>query len=181
MQRVHITRSLKRPAVLAIVVPLMTFIIIRTSDLWLPDNLKPALDSSESSLARWKQDDGLKAAAKQTHLLLPFPVWFRRKHSVRYWIDDPEWQEYEKLQNDQTRLKALYRIVARETITTVIADKRMKDYILRELKCGPHLDISFDVRIPSRPKDVYEIPAIAISANQITPIWQTLPERYGGE
>lgn len=56
IQRVKISRQLRRPAFLAIAGPLLTLAIARTSDYWLPSDFRKALDTLNEDFDKAKKE-----------------------------------------------------------------------------------------------------------------------------
>lgn len=111
---------------------------------------------------------------------IPIPIWTTLKKAPEYKPTDPEWKEFLKLEQDRDRVKKLKGEVAR-TIATGVLDGLPPPI---ERAWGFDGKVSYDSSqidfvFPFSPPNIYERPALLITASGIKWTSQELPDERG--
>lgn len=177
-QRVRILKSRSLPLAFTVLAFPLTILLLETSEYWLPDDYKKAIQSTQTRAEEEKkkqrssqQEAGrLKnsaenrivgfvgnesnaskklLSAQDVSFVLRLP-YIQQKHPVPYKETDMEWIEASKLMNDPARLAALKKAIVEETIKGWVRDKPTFECIklVSPGKLSKGVESIFDVVVP---------------------------------
>ena len=177
-QRVRILKSRSLPLALTVLAFPLTILLLETSEYWLPDDYKKALQSTQTRVEEEKKKQRISEqeasklknpaenrivgfvgsesnasrkllSAQDVSFVLRLP-YIQQKHPVPYKETDKEWIEASRLMNDPAKLGALKRVIVEETIKGWARDKPTFECIKRVSpgKGSKGVESFFDVVVP---------------------------------
>ncbi|KAK4938177.1 hypothetical protein LTR10_021336 [Elasticomyces elasticus] len=189
LQRVTVKRKSKVDVPRLVTTFLLSYCVVRTVSHVLSAEEKQRnnrFDAEELKKQLERQNAVVKGSTdsqQQQDEGIPFmlPLWFRRKRAPLYTADDPDWQAFQKVQQDQKVMSDIIRAVM-DMVEKEIGTSRYKQSVRAACPDGRILAKTKLSLVPSLyPPDIYEVPCVLLKPNGLSVGWRQLPENVGSK
>ncbi|KIW20350.1 hypothetical protein PV08_00925 [Exophiala spinifera] len=105
--------------------------------------------------------------------------WMRARAPPMYTADDPDWKEYQKLQQDEKLITSIKLQVVQMALETALPRYRMN---MAAVGANPYVvRMDLDVVPPIYPPEIYEVSCLCFESNRVTMDWQRLSPGVGSK
>ncbi|KAJ9637514.1 hypothetical protein H2204_004663 [Knufia peltigerae] len=105
--------------------------------------------------------------------------WMRARAPPMYTPDDPDWKEYQKLQQDQKLITSIKLQVVQMALETALPRYRLN---MAAVGASPYVvRMDLDVVPPIYPPEIYEVSCLCFESNKLSIAWQELSPGVGSK
>ncbi|KIW51360.1 hypothetical protein PV05_10090 [Exophiala xenobiotica] len=185
MQRVSVKRRPKPIVSRVLSTILISYCVLQTAHYVLPkkdsqSNVESQLKTLQSQVKRLEDKNETSDSQLQHdgdfRVWLP---WMRHRKPPMYTPDDPDWREYQKLQQDE---KLMTRIKVQ--VVGMIVQTALPEYASSLFAVGANqnrIHMNLDIIPPVRPPTIYEISCLYFGPDRCTWGWHQLPDNIGSK